>query len=76
MSMDIRLIEQRFIFVFEVVGQTFRVSFERAQPTAQWAARLLAVERNEVVYSANLESSVLPDIELAQDMVRMYISRD
>ncbi len=75
MGMEIKFVEQHLVFVFEVLGQAFKVSFERHRPQGQWDARLLVVEQNQVAYSSQLDSSVVPDMELAEEMVRTYVSR-
>lgn len=75
MGMEIKFVEQYLMFVFDVVGQTFKVSFQRNRPKNQWDTRLLLVEQNQVVYSAQLSADMLPDMELAEEMVRTYISR-
>ncbi|MEK8015926.1 MAG: hypothetical protein VSS75_003595 [Candidatus Parabeggiatoa sp.] len=71
--MNIKLIEQNINFSFDVNGAYYRVLFERND--SDWAARLLDVSRNETVYSKILNALVTPDIELAEEMVKLYISR-
>jgi len=71
--MSIKLIEQNINFIFDVNGAYYRVLFERND--SDWAARLLDVSRNETVYSKILNALVTPDIELAEEMVKLYISR-
>jgi len=71
--MNIKLIEQNINFSFDVNGAYYRVLFERND--SDWTARLLDVSRNETVYSKILNALVTPDIELAEEMVKLYISR-
>jgi len=73
--MNINFIEQNLNFIFEVNGAYYRVLFERNDKDSDWAARLLDVSRNETVYNKILNALVTPDIQLAEEMVKLYISR-
>jgi len=74
--MSIEFEEQLSYFIFKVNGQYYRVSFERNDKDSDWAVRLIDVSRNETVYSKTLNAVVSPDIQLAEDIVRMYLSRE
>ena len=74
--MDIKLVEQQIYFVFEWHEKYYRVSFERTQKDADWAVRLIDVSRNESVYSRVLEAIVVPDLQLAEEITKMYLYRD
>ena len=72
--MNIEFVEQNSFFVFNVNGEYYRVSFECNEKNSDWAVRLIDVSRNETVYSKVLEAIVKPDIQLAEDIVKMYVS--
>jgi hypothetical protein len=72
--MDIKLVEQQCYFVFEWNEKYYRVSFERTQD-ADWAVRLIDVSRNESVYSRVLEAIVVPDLQLAEKIIKTYFYR-
>ena len=72
---NIEFAEQQIYFIFDVNGKYYRVSFEYKKNDSNWAVRLIDVKRNETVYSQTLNVVVTPDIELAQNIVKTYISR-
>jgi hypothetical protein len=73
---NIELVEQHIYFIFEVNGKYYRVSFEHKEVESDWAVRLIDVEQNKTVYSQMLSTVVIPDVQLAQDMVKTYILRE
>lgn len=73
--MNINFEEQQIYIIFNVNGEYYRVSFERNEKDSDWAVRLIDVSRNETVYSKTLNAAVSPDIQLGEDIVRMYLSR-
>ncbi len=73
--MNINFEEQQIYIIFNVNGEYYRVSFERNEKDSDWAVRLIDVSRNETVYSKTLNAVVSPDIQLGEDIVRMYLSR-
>jgi uncharacterized protein YaiI (UPF0178 family) len=73
--MNIEFVEQHAYFVFTVNGQYYRVSFERNEKESDWAVRLIDVSRNETAYSKTLDAVVTPDIQLAEEIVKMYALR-
>lgn len=72
--MNIEFVEQNSYFVFNVNGEYYRVSFECQSKNSNWAVRLIDVSRNETVYSKELEAVVTPDIQLAEEIIKMYVS--
>jgi hypothetical protein len=72
--MNVEFVEQKIDVVFNVNGKYYRVSSERQKPDSDWAVRLMDVSQNETVYSKTLDAIVTPDVQLAEDIVKMYIS--
>lgn len=73
--MNIYFVQQIVYFVFSVNEEYYRVSFEREATAADWSVRLLAVSRNQTVYSQGLNAVVTPDILLAEEIVKTYMQR-
>ena len=74
--MNINFVQQSAYFVFEVNEEYYRVSFEREKKEENWVVRLVKVNRNQTVYSKQLDAVVVPDIQLAEDMVKTYVDRN
>jgi hypothetical protein len=72
--MNVEFVEQKIDVVFNVNNKYYRVSSERQKPDSDWAVRLMDVSQNQTVYSKTLDAIVTPDVQLAEDIVKMYIS--
>lgn len=72
--MTIEFVEQQIYFVFNVDESYYRVSFERQEPNSNWSVRLIDVNKNETAYSKTLDAVVIPDLQLAEEIVKTYVT--
>ena len=73
--MNIEFVEQKIDVIFSINEKYYRVSYERQELESDWVVRLIDVSLNETVYHQTLGAIVTPDVQLATDIVKTYISR-
>lgn len=73
--MQIELLEQSLHFLFEVNQQYYRVDFELKTGDNKWSVRIVDLGLNETVYRTLMDTVIIPDLQLAKDMIKTFTTR-